>query len=350
MTQNQIVFFDNQTPQQAFNSPAVLKKFHSVLKGRETQFVASLLSIINSNKQLAKATNTSIMTAAMKAATLNLPIEPSLGMAYVVAYNRNEKQGNKWVKIPEAQFQIGYRGLIQLAQRSGQIKNINCDVVYVSEFIRYDKVYGELVLADEQADSGEVKGYFASIELVNGFRKMIFWTREKVFEHAKKYSKTYDKATGGFTKNTPWDTEFDAMALKTLLKELLSKYAPLSVEMQDAIIADNADSTVGDRQIKEAKPIDEKTESLDSILGQPQPKTAAVAELETTGIIDVPEAEVVDRVKDVPLTEDVAISEMETTPDTSYPADEIPDFVDEETGEIIEEISLFEGNTTQIKE
>ncbi|WP_193441516.1 recombinase RecT, partial [Streptococcus suis] len=195
MTTNQLAKFDSMTPQQAFNSTAVLEKFRSVLNGRETQFVTSLLSIINSNSYLAKATNTSIMNAAMKAATLNLPIEPSLGMAYVVPYNRSEKQGNTWVKINEAQFQMGYRGFIQLAQRSGQIRNINCDIVYKEEFLRYDKVYGTLHLTDEQVDSGEVVGYFASLELINGFRKMIFWKKEKVVAHAQKYSKTYDKST-----------------------------------------------------------------------------------------------------------------------------------------------------------
>ncbi|HEM4631174.1 TPA: recombinase RecT [Streptococcus suis] len=260
MTNNQLAKFDSMTPQQAFNSTAVLEKFRSVLNGRETQFVTSLLSIINSNSYLAKATNTSIMNAAMKAATLNLPIEPSLGMAYVVPYNRSEKQGNTWVKINEAQFQMGYRGFIQLAQRSGQIRNINCDIVYKEEFLRYDKVYGTLHLTDEQVDSGEVVGYFASLELINGFRKMIFWKKEKVVAHAQKYSKTYDKSTGDFKPGTPWSTEFDAMAQKTLIKELLSKYAPLSVELQEAIMADNEDSHVN--EVKRAKDVTPKNAEL----------------------------------------------------------------------------------------
>lgn len=134
------------THKQFFNSPAVKQKFSEVVNGNGQQFVASLLSIVMNNNLLAKATNESIMTAAMKAATLKLPIEPSLGMAYIVPYNRNEKQGNTWVKINEAQFQMGYKGFIQLAQRSGQIRNINCDIVYKEEFLRYDKVYGTLHL------------------------------------------------------------------------------------------------------------------------------------------------------------------------------------------------------------
>lgn len=259
-----------------FNSPAVKQKFSEVLDGNGQQFVASLLSIITNNKLLAKATNESIMTAAMKAATLKLPIEPSLGMAYVVPYNRSEKHGDTWIKINEAQFQMGYKGFIQLAQRSGQIRNINCDIVYKEEFLRYDKVYGTLHLKEEQVDSGEVEGYFASLELINGFRKMIFWKKEKVIAHAQKYSKTYDKQIGDFKSGTPWKTEFDAMAQKTLIKELLSKYAPLSTELQEAIIADNEDSNVN--EVKRAKDVTPPgTDNLSDLLGAPE---------ETGGVID----------------------------------------------------------------
>lgn len=259
-----------------FNSPAVKQKFSEVLDGNGQQFVASLLSIVTNNNLLAKATNESIMTAAMKAATLKLPIEPSLGMAYIVSYNRNEKQGNTWVKINEAQFQMGYKGFIQLAQRSGQIRNINCDIVYKEEFLRYDKVYGTLHLKEEQVDSGEVEGYFASLELINGFRKMIFWKKEKVIAHAQKYSKTYDKQIGDFKSGTPWKTEFDAMAQKTLIKELLSKYAPLSTELQEAIIADNEDSNVN--EVKRAKDVTPpESDNLSDLLGAPE---------ETGGVID----------------------------------------------------------------
>jgi recombination protein RecT len=259
-----------------FNSPAVKQKFSEVLDGNGQQFVASLLSIVTNNNLLAKATNESIMTAAMKAATLKLPIEPSLGMAYIVPYNRNEKQGNTWVKINEAQFQMGYKGFIQLAQRSGQIRNINCDIVYKEEFLRYDKVYGTLHLKEEQVDSGEVEGYFASLELINGFRKMIFWKKEKVIAHAQKYSKTYDKQIGDFKSGTPWKTEFDAMAQKTLIKELLSKYAPLSTELQEAIIADNEDSNVNEvKRVNDVTP--PGTDNLSDLLGAPE---------ETGGVID----------------------------------------------------------------
>lgn len=273
-----------------FNSPAVKQKFSEVLDGNGQQFVASLLSIVTNNNLLAKATNESIMTAAMKAATLKLPIEPSLGMAYIVPYNRNEKQGNTWVKINEAQFQMGYKGFIQLAQRSGQIRNINCDIVYKEEFLRYDKVYGTLHLKEEQVDSGEVEGYFASLELINGFRKMIFWKKEKVIAHAQKYSKTYDKQIGDFKSGTPWKTEFDAMAQKTLIKELLSKYAPLSTELQEAIIADNEDSNVN--EVKRAKDVTPPgSDNLSDLLGAPEETGGVIDQESENGQMDMLEGE-----------------------------------------------------------
>lgn len=273
-----------------FNSPAVKQKFSEVLDGNGQQFVASLLSIVTNNNLLAKATNESIMTAAMKAATLKLPIEPSLGMAYIVPYNRNEKQGNTWVKINEAQFQMGYRGFIQLAQRSGQIRNINCDIVYKEEFLRYDKVYGTLHLKEEQVDSGEVEGYFASLELINGFRKMIFWKKEKVIAHAQKYSKTYDKQIGDFKPGTPWKTEFDAMAQKTLIKELLSKYAPLSIELQEAIMADNEDSNVN--EVKRAKDVTPpESDNLSDLLGAPEETGKVIDQEPENGQMDMLEGE-----------------------------------------------------------
>ena len=273
-----------------FNSPAVKQKFSEVLDGNGQQFVASLLSIVTNNNLLAKATNESIMTAAMKAATLKLPIEPSLGMAYVVPYNRSEKHGDTWIKINEAQFQMGYRGFIQLAQRSGQIRNINCDIVYKEEFLRYDKVYGTLHLKEEQVDSGEVEGYFASLELINGFRKMIFWKKEKVIAHAQKYSKTYDKQIGDFKSGTPWKTEFDAMAQKTLIKELLSKYAPLSTELQEAIIADNEDSNVN--EVKRAKDVTPpESDNLSDLLGAPEETGVVIEQEPENGQMDMLEGE-----------------------------------------------------------
>ena len=318
-----------------FNSPAVKQKVSEVLDGNGQQFVASLLSIVTNNNLLAKATNESIMTAAMKAATLKLPIEPSLGMAYIVPYNRNEKQGNTWVKINEAQFQMGYKGFIQLAQRSGQVTRLNAGEIYESQYKGFNPLTEDLEV-DMSAipkEKEKVVGYFAFMRLANGFEKTVFWTKERVQAHGKKYSQSFS------SKYSPWQSDFDAMARKTVLKHMLSTYAPLSTELQDAIVADNADSTISNKnEIKDVtqEPV---TDTLDGILGAPS---------ELTEGDNVMDGEFAEETKTPPKT-----AEKTANPDelasTEYPADEIPAF-NEETGEVLEEISFFEGNTTNIKE
>lgn len=268
-----------------FNSPAVKAKFQEVLKGKENEFVASLLSVVTNNNLLAKASNQSIMTAAMKAAVLNLPIEPSLGQAYIVPYGR------------EAQFQLGYKGLLQLAQRSGKYKSITAGVVYKSQFISYNPLFEELEI-DFTQPQDEVVGYFAAFKLLNGFEKVTYWTKEQAHAHGKRFSKTF--------KNGPWKTDFDAMAQKTLLKQIISKYGPLSIEMEQAIVADN------ETEDEKTAPIDvtpHEPENLSDLLGAPEEKQA----------------------KDATSLEDDAQNSA---------TDNVPDFVDPETGEI----KASEGN------
>mgnify|MGYP000869107061 FL=1 len=171
-----------------FNAPAVQAKINEVTNGSGKQFVASLLSIVNNNRLLAKATNETIMTSAMKAAVLNLPIEPSLGFAYIVPYKG------------QAQFQIGYKGLIQLAIRSGQIKNINSGIIYASQFKSYDPLFENLEVDFSQPATGEVAGYFASLELTNGFRKLTYWTKDRVYNHGKRFSMSFNNGPWKFTK------------------------------------------------------------------------------------------------------------------------------------------------------
>ena len=305
------------THKQFFNSPAVKQKFSEVVNGNGQQFVASLLSIVTNNNLLAKATNESIMTAAMKAAVLNLPIEQSLGYAYIVPYKN------------QAQFQIGYKGLIQLAQRSGQVTRLNAGEIYESQYKGFNPLTEDLEV-DMSAipkEKEKVVGYFAFMRLVNGFEKTVFWTKERVQAHGKKYSQSFS------SKYSPWQSDFDAMARKTVLKHMLSTYAPLSTELQDAIVADNEDSTVSSQ--KEMKDVTQEpvAETLDGILGAPDKPVDGefTAETETH-----------------PKTAKKTANPDELA-STEYPADEIPDF-DEETGEVLEEFSFFEGNTTNIKE
>lgn len=257
--------FDLMAPKDAFNSPVVLEKLKSVVNGRETQFVTSLLSIINNNSNLAKASNTSVLNAAMKAATLDLPIDPNLGFAYIVPYGS------------EAQFQLGYKGLIQLAQRSGQIVKLNAGEIYASQFKGYNPLTEDLEV-DMQAlpkANEVVAGYFAYMRLSNGFEKTLFWTKDRVLAHGKKYSRSFSG------KSSTWQTDFDAMARKTVLKQLLSTYAPLSIEMQQAIIDDNVDSNI-QNGTKDVTP-PEATESLESFLeGEPADDNTTEPEKERT--------------------------------------------------------------------
>lgn len=239
-----------------FNSPAVKNKLSEVVSGKSDQFIASLLSIVNNNKLLSNADNNSILTAAMKAATLNLPIEPSLGFAYIVPYKR------------QAQFQLGYKGLIQLAIRSGQVKNINSGVIYKAQFKSYDPLF-EMLEVDFSQPEDEVAGYFATLELLNGFKKLIYWTKERAYSHGKRFSKSFG--------NSPWQTDFDAMAQKTLLKQIISKYAPLSTELQEAITADN------ETEDEKAAPIDvtPQEESLSDLIGEAPQEEVPTADPET---------------------------------------------------------------------
>lgn len=262
-----------------FNAPAVQQKLAEVVSGNSKQFTASLLSVVNNNSLLAKADSNSIMTAAMKAAVLNLPIEPSLGFAYIVPYKG------------QAQFQIGYRGLIQLAIRSGQVKNINAGVIYASQFVSYDPIFEELQLDLTKPATGDVAGYFASLELTNGFRKMTYWTLERVTAHGKRFSKTF---TSG-----PWKTDFDAMAQKTLLKDIISKYAPLSTEMQEAVVADNEAETAT-RSTKEVVATTDQA-ILDNLLaeGPVEEVEQTTIDAETGEILDGEQSALFDNLEDV---------------------------------------------------
>ncbi|GAB2025843.1 hypothetical protein OfM1_19150 [Lactovum odontotermitis] len=218
-TNENTLFATAATPAQYFKAPNIMANFEEVLGKKATGFVSSLLSVINNSNLLKRASNISIQTAAMKAATLDLPIEPSLGFAYIVPYKG------------EAQFQVGYKGLIQLALRSGQIVGLNSGMIYENQFISYDPMFEEIEVDFTKVPEGKVKGYFATMKLANGFRKAVFWSTEEVTAHGKRFSKTFT--------NGPWKTDFDAMAQKTVMKSMLSKYAPLSMEMQEAIVADN---------------------------------------------------------------------------------------------------------------
>jgi recombination protein RecT len=208
-------------------SPSVIKRFEEVLGKRATQFTASILSLYNNEKMLQKAEPMSVISSAMIAATLDLPVDKNLGYAWIVPY------GGK------AQFQLGYKGYIQLALRTGQYRYINVTPIHEGELIKWNPLTEEIDIDFEQRESEAVIGYAAYFELLNGFRKTVYWTREQVEKHRKKFSKS----------DFGWKNDWDAMAMKTVLKNLLSKWGILSVEMQKAVIEDKED-----RELKDITP------------------------------------------------------------------------------------------------
>lgn len=229
----------NQTGLARFNATIKNERtqdyLRQVLGKNATGFVTSLTSIVSNNASLQMCEPLSLMYVGIKAAALNLPLDPNLGFAYAIPYN-NRKAGKT-----EAQFQIGYKGFVQLAIRSGQFKAINVTDVREGEYQGEDLLTGELRLA--QIDGREqlkVVGYAAYMRLVNGFSKPLYWSVEKVEAHARQYSQTYGSDKDYIRRQSKWATDFDAMAKKTVLKMLLSKYAPLSIEMRDAMQADQA--------------------------------------------------------------------------------------------------------------
>lgn len=191
--------------------PAYKNKFNEMLGKKAAGFMSSIIAVTNNNKYLAKANPATVIGAAAQAAMLDLPINQSLGFAYIVPY------GN------EAQFQLGYKGYIQLAQRSGQYVDIGAKTVYEGELEYENRLLDKFKFGKRTGD--KVIGYLAYFRLTNGFEKMLFMELDEMIAHAKKYSKNYK---GGTDK---WGlTDFNTMAEKTVLKRLLSKYGPLSIE------------------------------------------------------------------------------------------------------------------------
>lgn len=211
-----------------FGKDEVRNKFQELLGKRAPSFITSVLQIVASNALLSKADPHSVYHSAAVAATLDLPLNNNLGFAYIVPYN--QKQPDSTYK-QVAQFQMGYKGFIQLAQRSGQFKSIGACRVFEGQLVKNDPLNGPSFDWDAKK-SDLIVGYAAGFSLLNGFEKVTFTTHDDLKAHGLKYSQTFKKGYG------LWKDDFDAMAIKTVIKLLLSKYAPLSVEMQKAVITD----------------------------------------------------------------------------------------------------------------
>lgn len=214
---------------------AVRDQINKIIGGQNgTRFITSIVSAVNANEQLQQCTNQSILSAALLGESLNLSPSPMLGYYYMVPFNDRNKG-----KV--AQFQIGYKGLIQLAIRSGQYKKINVMSIKKGELEYFDPLNEEIkvkLMVDnwDAREKAETIGYYAMFELVNGFKKAIYWSKEQMEAHALQYSQGY-RAKKGYTF---WEKDFDAMAHKTLLRQILSKWGIMSTELQTAVEADEA--------------------------------------------------------------------------------------------------------------
>ena len=214
----------NMSLGELIHSPAVVGKLNEVWNSPQmaNSFMSSVISVANGNPQLRNAEPMSIIGAAMVAATMQLQVIPTLGQCYIIPYGK------------KAQFQVGYLGLLQLCQRSGQFKKILAAPVHEGEYVSGDEFDEEYVFDKKQKKSDKVIGYMAKFELLNGFTKIAYWDIEKVKAHATKFSQAF---RAGF--NSPWKSDFDAMAQKTVLKSIL-KFAPKSIEMQNAVTFDQS--------------------------------------------------------------------------------------------------------------
>lgn len=216
---------------QYFTRDNIKQKFEAVLSDKAPQFMASITNAIRSNTSLQNCDSQSIISSALVAATYDLPIDSNLGFSAIVPY------------AGKAQFQMMYKGFVQLAIRSGAYKSMHVSEVYEDEVEAYSPITGELefvkkVPADGYRSKGDVSkivGYYATFTLLTGFRKELYMTTDEVNNHAKKYSASYKQDLNKGWKSSKWTTDFDAMAKKTVLKLLLSRWGILSIDMQRAI-------------------------------------------------------------------------------------------------------------------
>jgi recombination protein RecT len=220
-------------------APSIQEQFNNVLKENSGAFVASIIDLYNSDKNLQNCDPKQVVMEALKAAVLKLPINKSLGFSYIIPFNESYQEDGQWKKRQVPQMLIGYKGYIQLAMRTGQYRIINADKVFEGEYVTKNKLTGEFDLSGKKT-SDKVVGYFAHFEILNGFSKTLYMTVEQVINHAKKYSKSYGN------KNSPWTTEFDDMANKTLLRGLLTTWGYLSIEMVNAFTKDIEAESVED--------------------------------------------------------------------------------------------------------
>lgn len=252
---------NNMSLGELMHSPAVVGKLNEVWSSPQmaNSFMSSVISVANGNPQLRKAQPMSIIGAAMVAATMQLQVIPTLGQAYLIPYGS------------QCQLQVGYLGILQLCQRSGQFKKILAAPVHEGEYVSGDEFDEDYVFDKKKKTSDKIIGYMAKFELLNGFTKVAYWDIAKVKAHATKFSQAF---RAGY--NSPWKSDFDAMAQKTVLKSIL-KYAPKSVEMQRAITFDQSVVNTNASDIQDLDIDAFAPEYVDSIESEKKENLAAMA-------------------------------------------------------------------------
>lgn len=232
------------------DAPSVKAKFESMLGKRAPQFITSISSVVQNNALLQKAEVNSIIMGAAVAASMDLPLNANLGYAALVPFN--SKGGGCF-----AQFQIMTKGWTELFIRTGQCQSLINEIVYEGQLVKKNKFTGEYVFDEDAKKSNKIIGYMAYFRLTNGYEKTEFMTVEEVKAHAQRFSQTFRSGAG------IWKDSFDAMALKTVLKKLLTKWAPKSIEIQKAALFDQAvvDGNVADLESAKPNYMDNDTES-----------------------------------------------------------------------------------------
>ncbi len=248
-----------------FGKDEVRNKFQEMLGKRAPSFITSVLQIVASNALLSKADPHSVYHSAAVAATLDLPLNNNLGFAYIVPYNQKYKEtevdekGDKkdvWKLKQVAQFQMGYKGFIQLAQRTGMYRTLSASPIYEGQLISENPLTG-FVFDFTKKKSDTVIGYASYFQLLNGFEKTLYSTVEEIRKHGKRFSQTFKNEKG------LWVDDFESMALKTIIKANLSKWAPLSIDIQKAITFDQA--VVNDSETQDVSYVDNEPAQIESI-------------------------------------------------------------------------------------
>lgn len=241
-----------------FGQKSIQERFEKLLGKKSQGFISSVLQVVNGNKLLSAADPQTVLNAAATAAALDLPINPNLGFAWIVPYKGS------------AQFQMGWKGFVQLALRTNQYQNINTTEVYENQFKSFNRLTEELDANFDVPGEGEIVGYAGYLKLKSGFSKTTYWSKEEVIAHAKKYSQAYGKGS-----MSPWNDkdQFHAMAKKTVLKNLISKWGIMSIEMQTAQLADQSVQTeegqfeyVDNTKVIDTEAVDEEYKRIEGFI------------------------------------------------------------------------------------